>query len=484
MLFLRQGATHKVVIGPAVAVGDGFTPVTTLSLSTADEAEAILHDNGTVVDISSYTFGAVAVADGYYHLTLQSGISGTVGHLSIVINDDSLCLPVKADFTIVEEAVYDQLYAASAPGAATVAALSAVDDLVDDLESRLGTPSDLGGGATIAANLADIEAQTDDIGVAGAGLTNINLPNQTMDITGNITGNLSGSVGSVTGLTEAGIVDAVWDEDATGHQTTGTFGQAIGDPVADTNTIFKAVVTDATGATVGADVVAVKTAVDTIDNLVDDLESRLGTPSDLGGGATVAANLADIEAQTDDIGAAGAGLTALATQASVNTIDGIVDDILLDTAEIGVAGAGLTNINLPNQTMDITGDITGNLSGSVGSVSGAVGSVTGAVGSVTAPVSVAAGQFFVKKNTELANFEFVMFDSTDHITPKTGLTVAVQASKDGAAFANVTNTPATEVSAGVYKITLSTTDLNVTTVMLKATATDADNRYFFIVTQA
>jgi len=34
-------------------------------------------------------------------------------------------------------------------------------------------------------------------------------------------------------------------------------------------------------------------------------------------------------------------------------------------ARIGAAGAGLTNINLPNQTMDITGDITGNLSGNV-----------------------------------------------------------------------------------------------------------------------
>jgi hypothetical protein len=51
-------------------------------------------------------------------------------------------------------------------------------------------------------------------------------------------------------------------------------------------------------------------------------------------------------------------------------------------ARIGVNGAGLTAIDLPNQTMDITGNITGNLSGSVGSVSGAVGSVTGAVGSV------------------------------------------------------------------------------------------------------
>jgi hypothetical protein len=36
----------------------------------------------------------------------------------------------------------------------------------------------------------------------------------------------------------AEIADAVWDEDATAHQTTGTFGQAIGDPGADTDTIW------------------------------------------------------------------------------------------------------------------------------------------------------------------------------------------------------------------------------------------------------
>ncbi len=49
--------------------------------------------------------------------------------------------------------------------------LDAIEGLVDDLESRVGTPSDLGSGATVAANLVDIEGQTDDIGVAGAGLT-------------------------------------------------------------------------------------------------------------------------------------------------------------------------------------------------------------------------------------------------------------------------------------------------------------------------
>jgi hypothetical protein len=77
---------------------------------------------------------------------------------------------------------------------------------------------------------------------------------------------------------------------------------------------------------------------------------------------------------------------ALSGHTTAGTSGKALSDVLVDTAEIGTAGAGLTNIDLPNQTMDITGNITGNLSGSVGSVTGAVGSVTGAVGSVTGNV--------------------------------------------------------------------------------------------------
>jgi hypothetical protein len=122
--------------------------------------------------------------------------------------------------------------------------------------------------------------------------------------------------------------------------------------------------------------------------------ARLGAPA----GASVSADIAAIEAQTDDIGAAGAGLTAAddailailgapvgaSLSADVAAVKAQTAAIETDTAEIGAAGAGLTNINLPNQTMDIVGSITGNVSGSVGSVTGAVGSVTGAVGSVAA----------------------------------------------------------------------------------------------------
>lgn len=97
--------------------------------------------------------------------------------------------------------------------------------------------------------------------------------------------------------------------------------------------------------------------------------------------------------------AIGLGSANLDTQLS--TIDTVVDSILVDTAEIGAAGAGLTNINLPNQTMDIVGSITGNLSGSVGSVTGAVGSVTGAVGSVAAN-GISAASLAADAGTEIA----------------------------------------------------------------------------------
>lgn len=76
----------------------------------------------------------------------------------------------------------------------------------------------------------------------------------------------AGAIDAAALAADAGteIAAAVWDRDATLSQTQGTFGQAVGDPVADTNTIYKAVVTDATGATVGVDVVAVQADTDNI----------------------------------------------------------------------------------------------------------------------------------------------------------------------------------------------------------------------------
>ena len=80
--------------------------------------------------------------------------------------------------------------------------------------------------------------------------------------------------------------------------------------------------------------------------------------------------LGAIKAETalivDDTGTTGVVIAAAQTVATVTTLTGHTAQTGDSFARIGVAGAGLTNINLPNQTMDITG----NLSGSVGSLTG------------------------------------------------------------------------------------------------------------------
>src|SRR5207302_5276750 len=63
------------------------------------------------------------------------------------------------------------------------------------------------------------------------------------------------------------------------------------------------------------------------------------------------------------------------------------------------------------------------------------------------------------KQSTTRNLAFLMVDSVDHLTGKTGLTVAVTLSKDAGAFA-AAGGAVTEISSGWYKIALSTTDTN------------------------
>jgi hypothetical protein len=85
------------------------------------------------------------------------------------------------------------------------------------------------------------------------------------------------------------------------------------------------------------------------------------------------------------------------------------------------------------------------------------------------------------KNTAYNNFSILMVSSTDHVTPKTGLTVASQRSIDGGAFVNTTNS-VTELGSGVYLLNLSAADLNGDSIMLKFSAANADTRFISIRT--
>jgi len=96
--------------------------------------------------------------------------------------------------------------------------------------------------------------------------------------------------------------------------------------------------------------------------------------------------------------------------------------------------------------------------------------------------AIAASLLPIKKNTALAGVTFLMFDSTDGRTPKTGLTVTAQRFIDGAAVTTCTNA-VVEVSNGVYKIDLSAADLNGNSITFRMTATGADPTHFTVFTQ-
>src|SRR3990167_7767363 len=234
-----------------------------------------------------------------------------------------------------------------------------------------------------------------------------------------------------------------------------------------------------------------------------------------------------VAGRTLDVSAGGEGGLDWANVGSPTTVVGLsgtsvktATDVETDTVEIGVAGAGLTNINLPNQTIDIVGNITGNLSGSVGSVTGAVGSVTagvtlaatavqaiwdaltsaltaaGSIGkkladwvlgsdskvilsnnahtgaviptvtSITNAVKIDAA---FKKNTAYNAYMFLMVDDTDGKTPETSLTgISCTRSIDGVTFGACANA-ATEVGSGWYKIDLAAGDLNGDEIVLRFT---------------
>ncbi|MHC4636081.1 MAG: hypothetical protein ACYTBP_01615 [Planctomycetota bacterium] len=150
MQILKQSTQVIVRVGPFVDVGDGFTPQTDITLG-GDEAE-LLKNGSAEVDISGRTWTAVTNCRGWYDLTLTTSDTDTVGLLTVVVQDDSDCLPVFRDFQVVEEEIYDSLFKSGATSLSTLAALTALDDkLGADTNAILEDT-----GTTLPATLATI----------------------------------------------------------------------------------------------------------------------------------------------------------------------------------------------------------------------------------------------------------------------------------------------------------------------------------------
>ena len=112
MLYLKQStASQSMVIGPFVDSTDGVTAETGLTISNTDIR---LSKNGGNIAAKA-SGGGTHDEIGYYTITLDATDTNTVGRLQIMIAESG-ALPVYHEAQVVEEAVYDDLYAASAAG--------------------------------------------------------------------------------------------------------------------------------------------------------------------------------------------------------------------------------------------------------------------------------------------------------------------------------------------------------------------------------
>ncbi len=144
-------------------------------------------------------------------------------------------------------------------------------------------------------------------------------------------------------------------------------------------------------------------------------------------------------------------------------------------ASLTAAQTGVTIANVTAVTNTVTAHVTS-------FAANAISAAAIADSAIDAATIASDAKSRILKNTALSNFMFLMVDSTDHVTSKTGLTITATRSIDGAAFASCANS-ATEVSAGIYKINLDAADLNGDVITLRFSGTAADDRFITIVTQ-
>lgn len=97
--------------------------------------------------------------------------------------------------------------------------------------------------------------------------------------------------------------------------------------------------------------------------------------------------------------------------------------------------------------------------------------------------TTAGGNTFPQKGVALNNFAFVLRDSTTKL-PKTGVTgITGEIAKDAGSFAALTNAEV-EVANGVYRVDLTSTEMNADVLTLRFAAAGIDDTLVTIVTAA
>ena len=157
--FLKQSTAIDILLGPFLDETNGKDAETGL---TIEDEHVRLSKNGENMVPKNEATDAVHDEIGYYNCPLDATDTATVGQLTITCHMAG-ALPVRLDYHIVEEAVYDAMYGGSAAGPlqSTTAArkldVNADGEAGLDLDNTSGTldAAQFGGDFLTAAKIAD-----------------------------------------------------------------------------------------------------------------------------------------------------------------------------------------------------------------------------------------------------------------------------------------------------------------------------------------
>jgi hypothetical protein len=113
MPFLKQSTSQTIRFGPCLDKTDGVTEETALTLAQADMR---LSKDGGAFAQKNAAGNATHDSDGWYSTTLDATDTATVGELILNVHQPANMLPVWMRWWVLEEAIYDSLFGASAAG--------------------------------------------------------------------------------------------------------------------------------------------------------------------------------------------------------------------------------------------------------------------------------------------------------------------------------------------------------------------------------
>ena len=490
-LILKQSTSIDIRVGPFVDATDAVTPETGITLAGADQAE-VLKANGAATAAMAGAFVAVTGADGWYDYTVATGDVDTVGEAVFVVQDLSVALPVFVRAYVVEEAVYDAMYGASAAGpniGKTGYSLDATG--LDAISST-------------ALGMVEIAKAIWDRVLSGATHNIVNSAGRIVRFLREA-GNYSGS--AIYLNTNTGAAGTTDFENGTDSNPSLT--------IADVNTL-------AASRGISTVIVAPGSSVTFPGAQTDEVWEGRDWALALGGrditgsfifGASVTGigtATGTYEFEECDIGAVTldndghfelCALTATFTvgQAGTYTFHQCFTEsaaaITIDFAALGATAVHLLSfdgeINFKNMAAGDSVHITGG--GDITTETCTGGMIdhdgffeyTDAGGNVTenrADIEVAVDAILPETNTALSDIPFLMVLSSDHVSPATGLTVTATRSIDGGTTFAATTGTVTEAANGAYHFDASAADMNGAIVTFKFSAATADDTFISIRT--